>query len=87
MTIHQIITINSTSLFHAPGLFRYARRAWASGDAETAIAHMTALTNEQVNRAGVIAILRGATSFVVGADTVELQVPHEHIKEHTHEPE
>ncbi|MCA9995434.1 MAG: hypothetical protein KDE56_06800 [Anaerolineales bacterium] len=70
-----LITVCSTSLFHAPGMFAYAKTAYRSGDTQIAFQIMQGLTGNQVADQAVWHLLSGFISITINGTNVQFELP------------
>ena len=70
-----LITVCSTSLFFAPGMFEYAKTAYRSGDRQPAFEIMKGLTDNQVADQAVWHLLSGFIPIIINGDKVQFELP------------
>lgn len=70
-----LITVCSTSLFHAPGMFAYAKRVYHDGNTQVAFEIMQGLTSNQVADEAVWHLLSGFIPIIINGTNVQFELP------------
>lgn len=69
-----LITLNSTTMIHAPGLMNYAKTAYKTGNQAFAINLMDSLIGNTVTKEGQLQILKGTVPLMIDGDKVKFEV-------------
>ncbi len=69
-----LITVCSTSLFHAPGMFAHAKRVYRDGNTQTAFQLMQGLTNNEIADQAIWHLLSGFIPIIINSTNVQFEL-------------